>query len=160
MRHIPKPKRKLVYWALGTALASLFPIALTVPTTLLSEERMPSWSELCNRGDLILVAAVLTIGASVELIYSIAQNEIAEKKINRSGLLAVAGIILLLTHIFIYVIDIFLTLHSKHDRGSTTAINTTLSTIQWVVDVVSPGFLLVAIILGAVAVQLTTKESG
>ena len=64
----PTPKEKTKIWVLGTIIASLVPPFLAMFVHGVDRQKIPNIAEMFGRGDLLVIAVVVTIGGFAELL--------------------------------------------------------------------------------------------
>lgn len=119
----PTPREKTKIWVLGTIIASLFPPFLAILFHGVDRREMPSVTEMFGRGDLLVIAVVVTIGGFAELLPVI--KRIPEDSLKPMAY-ALLGGFLLTTAESLWYADIISTILDRRDPPYTA---TTLGSI-------------------------------
>jgi hypothetical protein len=145
--------KRVIFWILGTVVAGAIPLCAIPGVILFVRHKVPTWTEMCSRGDFFIVAAVIVIAASVELLSALARQGVGDRS-RRLMVYTLAGGLFLL----VGMIGIYLLVLGGAEQGQQFSGENAQDLAQNIINWMSPLALAIAAVYGILSAYLSGGE--
>lgn len=145
--------KRVAFWGLGSVAAGTIPLCAIPGVKLFVQRELPTWTQVCERGDFFIVAAAIVIAASVELLAALSGPELRPDARRSMAYLLTGALFLLVGMVGIYVLVL-----SGVEQGRPFVNESVKQITQAIVNWTSPLALVVAAVYGIFAAYLSGGE--